>query len=61
MKKEYFWTIRVNRLVVQFATEKLSLEWKRPIGLPGKAYAFLAPLNRKFDFIGEQVLTFVNE
>lgn len=51
MKKEYLWTIRINRLVVQFATEKLSLNWKRPGGLSGKAYAFLAPRNGDYDFI----------
>jgi hypothetical protein len=53
MKKEYFWTIRINRLVVQFATEKLSLKWNRPAGLPGKQYSFLSPRNTKVDFINE--------
>lgn len=47
------WSIRINRLVIQFASEELALKWKRPEGLSGKAYMFLAPKNGKHDFITE--------
>jgi hypothetical protein len=45
------WTIRINRLVIQFATEALMNAWRRPEGLPGKIYIFLAPRDGKHDFI----------
>ena len=45
------WTIRINRLVIQFASEALALKWKRPEGLPGTCYMFLAPRNPKHDLI----------
>lgn len=51
--KEYFWTIRINRLVIQFETEQLALQWKRP-NIPGQVYMFLAPRNSKHDFIKEK-------
>lgn len=53
MKKNYVWTIRANRLVLQFATEALCLAWKRPEGFPKQHYIFLAPRSSKWDFISE--------
>lgn len=47
----YFWTIRINRLVIQFETEALMTAWRRPEGLPGTMYMFLAPRNPKHDFV----------
>jgi hypothetical protein len=45
------WTIRINQLVLQFKTETLALNWKRPKGLPGTRYMFLAPRNSKHDYV----------
>jgi len=47
----YVWTIRINRLVIQFANMALALNWRRPEGLPGNLYMFKAPRNPKHDFI----------
>lgn len=49
----YVWTIRINRLVIQFATEALMTAWRRPEGLPGTLYYYLAPRNSKYNFITE--------
>jgi hypothetical protein len=49
----HVWTIRINKLVIQFANEDVLNKWKRPEGLPGQMYIFLAPRNKKHDFITE--------
>jgi len=52
MKTNYVWTIRVNRVVIQFASKELAFNWQRPEGFPpGKGYLFLAPRNTAHDFI----------
>lgn len=48
---EYFWTIRLNRLVLQFEGEEASLKWKRPKGIPGQIFYFLSPRLKNVDML----------
>jgi len=48
---KYYWTIRLNRLVLQFENEEASIKWKRPEGIPGIIYSFLSPRLKNVDIL----------
>jgi hypothetical protein len=52
--KESVWCLRCGREVIQFATQSLALEFKKPDYWICQVTMFLAPRNPKHEFISTQ-------